>query len=33
MMRPPEELDTQVADKQSSVGFQLLTSLLRFGRG
>ena len=32
-MRPPEELDTQVPDKQSSVGFQLFTSLLLVRRG
>ena len=30
---PPEELDTQVADKQGSVEFQLFTSLLRFRSG
>ncbi len=30
---PPEELDTQVPEKQASVGFQLFTSLLRFGSG
>lgn len=29
----PEELDTQVPDKQGSVGFQLFTSLLRFRSG
>ena len=32
-MTPPEELDTQVPDKQCSVGFQLFTSLLRRGGG
>jgi len=32
-LRPPEELDTQVPDKQCSVGFQLFTSLLRRGGG
>ena len=30
---PPEELDTQVPDKQSAVEFQLFTSLLRVRRG
>ena len=30
---PPEELDTQVPDKQSGVGFQLFTSLLLVRRG
>ena len=33
MMPPPEELDTEVPDKQCSVEFQLFTSLLRFGSG
>lgn len=32
-MWPPEELDTQVPDKQSSADFQLFMSLLRGGRG
>ena len=31
--RPPEELDTQVPDKQCTVEFQLFTSLLRVRRG
>jgi hypothetical protein len=30
---PPEDLDTQVPDKQGSVGFQLFTLLLRRGGG
>jgi hypothetical protein len=30
---PPEELDTQVPDKQGGVGFQLFTSLLPATRG
>jgi hypothetical protein len=30
---PPEELDTQVPDKQGSVEFQLFTSLLPATRG
>ena len=29
----PEELDTQVPDKQCGVAFQLFASLLRFGSG
>jgi len=29
----PEELDTEVPDKQGSAEFQLFTSLLRFGSG
>jgi hypothetical protein len=33
MMMPPEELDTQVPDKQGGVGFQLFTSLLPATRG
>jgi hypothetical protein len=32
-MTAPEELETQVTDKQSGVGFQLFTSLLRVRRG
>ena len=31
--QPPEELDTQVPDKQGGVGFQLFTSLLLVRRG
>jgi hypothetical protein len=30
---PPEELDTQVPDKQCAVEFQFFTSLLRRGGG
>ena len=32
-MRPPEELDRQVSDKQRGGGSQLVTSLLRVRRG
>jgi hypothetical protein len=33
MTPPPEELDTQVPEKQGGVGFQLFTSLLPAMRG
>jgi hypothetical protein len=33
ILPPPDELDTEVPDKQGGAVFQLFMSLLRFGSG